>query len=445
MGKKCLLLVFFLALMLIPSNVFAMSNKEAANKMNNYIKDAIFNNKWKVTNSKSNSSNYDIKIKFTNTNNSTFKEVISKIPTKLFDSNSYKVKAYLFDCGSGSCSEDAVKKQNTYITFYMAKTSSSNIYLYASNVAPSVYEKVTDGSARYEISTNQKGVGGDVTKKGKATFSSSQQHDETQVDRAVGTLTNPQIIGNNATISLPAKNSSFWKGKTDQCYYFKVNFNSSNNMARYELSPVANQSYQINYIIDGSIAGTAFRDALDTKLYGLSKNNLYGICLYATATDENFYGKKVTFTFKDTENINVGNGFDADLAEEQLGESNVNEVDANPFSDNNKEWEKIDGTISSKDFNNPAIGCDSIFSKKEGTIGWMLNTVLNYIKILGPVLVVLLSAVDFIKAVVGFDEKAMKEAQNKLIIRLVAALALFLVPTLVQLLLSFINMTTCTI
>ena len=79
MGKKSLLLVFFLALMLIPSNVFAMSSKEAANKMNNYIKNAIFNNAWKVTNSKSNSSNYDIKINFTNTNNSTFKEVINNM------------------------------------------------------------------------------------------------------------------------------------------------------------------------------------------------------------------------------------------------------------------------------------------------------------------------------------------------------------------------------
>lgn len=444
MGKKSLLLVFFLALMLIPSNVFAMSSKEAANKMNNYIKNAIFNNAWKVTNSKSNSSNYDIKINFTNTNNSTFKEVINNIPTKLFDGNSYKVKVFLFDCGSGSCSE-SVRNESVYITFYMAKTSSSNIYLYANNVAPSVYEKVIDGNAWYEISTNQKGVGGDVTKKGKSAFSSSQEHDDTQVDRAMGTLTNPQIIGNNATISLPAKNSSFWKGKTDQCYYFKVNFNSnSNKMARYELSPVTDQSYQINYIIDGRIAGIAFRDALDTKLYGLSKDNLYGACLYSTATEDKFYGKKITFTFKDTENVNIGSSFDADLAEEQLGEGNVNKVDTNPFNDNSTEWEKIDGTLSSKNFDG-SIGCDSIFSKEEGTIGWMLNTVLNYIKIIGPVLVVLLSAIDFIKAVVGFDEKAMKEAQNKLIIRLVAALALFLVPTLVQLLLSFINMTTCTI
>ena len=151
MGKKSLLLVFFLVLMLIPSNVFAMSSKEAANKMNNYIKNAIFNNAWKVTNSKSNSSNYDIKINFTNTNNSTFKEVINNIPTKLFDGNSYKVKVLLFDCGSGSCSE-SVRNESVYITFYMAKTSSSNIYLYANNVAPSVYEKVISyGGHAYSV------------------------------------------------------------------------------------------------------------------------------------------------------------------------------------------------------------------------------------------------------------------------------------------------------
>lgn len=444
MKNKILLLVFFLGLMLIPSNVFAMSSKEAADKMNDYIVDAIFNNDWKITNSESNSSNYDIKINFTNTNNSTFKEVIDRIPTKLFDGNAFKVNAYLFDCGSESCSRD-VRNKNVYITFRMAKTSSSNIYLYASNVAPSVYEKVIDGNAWYEIETNQKGIGGNVTKTGQGKFSSSQEHDDTEVDRAIGTLTNPKIIGDNGTIALPSKSSSFWEGKTDQCYYFKVNFSasSSNNMARYELSPATDQSYQINYIIDGKIAGIAFRDALDMNLYGLKKDNLYGVCLYSTATEDKFYGKNISFTFRDTENINVSSA-DADLAKEQLGEGSVTEVDTNPFNDNSTEWDKIEGTISSEGFNQ-SIGCDSIFSNEEGTLGWMINTILNYVKILGPILVVLLSSIDFIKAVVGTDEKAMKEAQSKLVIRLVAALALFLVPTLVQLLLSFINATACTI
>ena len=92
---------------------------------------------------------------------------------------------------------------------------------------------------------------------------------------------------------------------------------------------------------------------------------------------------------------------------------------------------------------NKDIQCEDIFTDDPGSVGWMLNTIFNYIKIIGPILVVLLSSIDFIKAVVGTDEKAMKEAQSKLVIRLVAAVALFLIPTLVQLLLSFVNQVYC--
>lgn len=100
----------------------------------------------------------------------------------------------------------------------------------------------------------------------------------------------------------------------------------------------------------------------------------------------------------------------------------------------------INGATS--EYWNQQIECEDIFEfDKEGSVGWMLQTIFNYIKVLGPIIVVLLSSIDFIKAVVGTDEKAMKEAQSKLIIRLIAALALFLIPTLIQLLLSFINIT----
>lgn len=112
--------------------------------------------------------------------------------------------------------------------------------------------------------------------------------------------------------------------------------------------------------------------------------------------------------------------------------------------DNDSDWEQLGEEVDMGDFNN-TVDCPDIINMEEGKLGWLLNTLLNYIRIIGPVLVVLLSAIDFIKAVLGTDEKAMKEAQNKLIIRLVAAVALFLVPTLVQLLLSFINASTCTV
>ena len=92
------------------------------------------------------------------------------------------------------------------------------------------------------------------------------------------------------------------------------------------------------------------------------------------------------------------------------------------------------------------IECPDIFdTETEGALGWLLITILNYIKVIGPILVVLLSATDFVKAVFSSDDKSIKEAQSKLIIRLIAAVALFLVPTLIQVLLSFINQTTCMI
>lgn len=120
-----------------------------------------------------------------------------------------------------------------------------------------------------------------------------------------------------------------------------------------------------------------------------------------------------------------------------------NLYDENP--NENEEWEELGEDVDSEDFNKE-VACEDIIDINDpGSVGWIIYTILNYIKIIGPILVVLLSSIDFIKAVVGFDEKAMKEAQSKLVIRLVAAIGLFLVPTLVQLLLSFINATTCAI
>ena len=89
---------------------------------------------------------------------------------------------------------------------------------------------------------------------------------------------------------------------------------------------------------------------------------------------------------------------------------------------------------------NQDIACETLFDfDDEGSVGWFLQKILDYIKIFAPIAVVLLSSIDFIKAIFSSDEKATKQAQQKLVIRLVCALALFLVPTLVQFLLRLIN------
>ncbi len=89
---------------------------------------------------------------------------------------------------------------------------------------------------------------------------------------------------------------------------------------------------------------------------------------------------------------------------------------------------------------NQSISCSGLFAdQNEGSVYWLLQKILNYMKLLGPILVVLLSSVDFIKAVMSSDENAMKVAQKKLMVRLVAAIALFLLPSLIQLIISLLG------
>ena len=71
-----------------------------------------------------------------------------------------------------------------------------------------------------------------------------------------------------------------------------------------------------------------------------------------------------------------------------------------------------------------------------------MQQLLNYIKILGPILVVILSSLDFAKAIITSDDESMKKAEKKLAIRLVLAIALFLIPTLVSVLLDTFGITT---
>lgn len=58
--------------------------------------------------------------------------------------------------------------------------------------------------------------------------------------------------------------------------------------------------------------------------------------------------------------------------------------------------------------------------------------VLNWVKILVPVLIILLSSMDFFKAVFANEDDAMKKAYGKLIKRLMIAVVIFLIPSLLE-------------
>lgn len=75
------------------------------------------------------------------------------------------------------------------------------------------------------------------------------------------------------------------------------------------------------------------------------------------------------------------------------------------------------------------------------SVAWLLQEVLNFIKIVGPILVVVLSSVDFIQVIVKSDDEAMAKAQKKLIKRLIFAALLFFIPTMVQTILDIFGIT----
>lgn len=75
------------------------------------------------------------------------------------------------------------------------------------------------------------------------------------------------------------------------------------------------------------------------------------------------------------------------------------------------------------------------------SVAWLLQKILNYIKVLGPFIVVVMSSIDFAKVIITSDDDDMKKAQKKLITRLLLAASLFFLPQLVVVLLNIFGIT----
>lgn len=73
---------------------------------------------------------------------------------------------------------------------------------------------------------------------------------------------------------------------------------------------------------------------------------------------------------------------------------------------------------------------------------WLIQKVLNYIKVLGPTIAIALGSLDMGRAIITSDEENMKKAQSRFIKRILAAVALFFVPLLTGVLLSVFGFST---
>ena len=99
------------------------------------------------------------------------------------------------------------------------------------------------------------------------------------------------------------------------------------------------------------------------------------------------------------------------------------------LDDYNKDQECIGGNSLLGDPNDP------------NSVAWLLQHFLDYIKIIGPVLVIILSSIDFASVIVKGDDDAMAKAKKKLTTRLILAGCLFFIPIFVTLLLDLFGIT----
>lgn len=77
----------------------------------------------------------------------------------------------------------------------------------------------------------------------------------------------------------------------------------------------------------------------------------------------------------------------------------------------------------------------------ENSVAWLVNEILNYLKIIGPFLVLILSSIEFVKAILMSDDESLSKAQKNLITRLILAAALFVLPTLISVILNVFGIT----
>lgn len=92
---------------------------------------------------------------------------------------------------------------------------------------------------------------------------------------------------------------------------------------------------------------------------------------------------------------------------------------------------------------NQELECEGLLGdpENEDSVAWFLVKILNYLKLLGPLMVLILSSLDFAKAILMSDDESLKKAQSNLITRLILAALLFVLPTLIEVLLDIFGIT----
>lgn len=118
-------------------------------------------------------------------------------------------------------------------------------------------------------------------------------------------------------------------------------------------------------------------------------------------------------------------------------------LDIESFSNDSIVSYKLDGASDIVNGLNKDQDCSGVLGdpNDENSVAWLLQTILNFTRVIGPVIVVILSSIDFAKVIVTSDDDAMNKTKKKLAQRLILAVLLFFVPTLASVILSVFGIT----
>lgn len=85
----------------------------------------------------------------------------------------------------------------------------------------------------------------------------------------------------------------------------------------------------------------------------------------------------------------------------------------------------------------PICKSDALFGNVDCkcSVAWLLQKVLNYLKILGPSIAIVLGSIDFVKAIITSDDDNMKKTEIRFAKRIVAAIILFFIPLFTEIIL----------
>lgn len=220
--------------------------------------------------------------------------------------------------------------------------------------------------------------------------------------------------------------------------------NSTNNGQSIALKEEDNVKLLRSCRVTGrSATGTGGKSDVVVKVYsdGTLKaeavNNGYNVVMASDITFEMFKDScptdKIVLLCGGSGSDNYCNLTTEDNTINQPGSSTKEEDDLNAVEEKNGSRQSEHGGVKSNDSD---INCEGLLGSD---VMDDINEILGWIKIAVPILIIILGSLDFGKAVIADDQKALSKATSTFIKRLIAAVALFLAPYLIMFLLDNVD------